>query len=233
MDQAEQTLRAYEGDLNAEKTIRDSITKAYGDLKPELQQIQDYENQQFPTFYDRLNSGYGMGTDAASMSPTARLGAAWGDVGRLSSTANVARGIFDTRRAGMEDLIKSSLNQWQTGYGMAQNAWDRQYKLKSLYGSGGGGGIINPPQVTQPVDKNALKLINTINTAFKNNRGGDYRVSPDVYKYFRTMWRDANYPVELFDQQWGQAGSQNSYVNPSHAQDYFGYWENPYSPKLN
>lgn len=154
MDQAEQTLRAYEGDLNAEKTIRDSITKAYGDLKPELQQIQDYENQQFPTFYDRLNSGYGMGTDAASMSPTARLGAAWGDVGRLSSTANVARGVFDTRRAGMEDLIKASLNQWQTGYGMAQNAWDRAYKLRSLAGSGTPS--IKWPEMPKPVDQNAI-----------------------------------------------------------------------------
>lgn len=150
MDQAEQTLRAYENDLNAEKTIRDTVTKAYGDLKPELQQIQDYENQQFPTFYDRLNSGYGMGTGAADMSPTARLGTAWGDVGRLSSTANVARGIFDVRRAGMEDLIGTALNQWNTGYGMAQNAWDRQYKMRSLGGGGGTPSIKWPEMPKQP-----------------------------------------------------------------------------------
>lgn len=234
MDEIEKTLRAYENDINAEKTIRNAVTDAYGSLKPELETIQRYENEQFPQFYNTLSSGYGMGTDAASMSPTARLGTAWGDVGRLSTNANVARGVLDVRRAGMEDLIASLLKKWELGYGGAQNAWDRAYKLRALRGSGGGyTGPINTPNIKQPIDKKALGLINTINTAFKNNIGADNRVSPDTYKYFRTVWRDNGYDVRLFDQQWGQAGSPNSFVNPSHAQDYFGYWTNPYSPKLN
>lgn len=136
MDELEKTLRAYENDSSAESTIRNAITKAYGNLKPELTTINTYENAQFPGFYNDLSTGYGAGTAASDLSPTSRLGNAWGEVGRLSTNANVARGILDVRQAGMEDLIKSGLNQWQLGYSGAQNAWDRAYKLRALSGSG-------------------------------------------------------------------------------------------------
>jgi hypothetical protein len=123
----EENLRIYEQDVNAEANIRDAITKAYQDLKPESELVHTYENAQFPSFYDTL-SGYGTG--AADMSPTARLANAWGEVGRRSTSANVARDAFDVRKAGMEDLIKTGVGQWATGYQGAQNAYDRWWAQK-------------------------------------------------------------------------------------------------------
>ena len=125
MDEIEQNLRAYEDDPAAARTIRDTITDAYRGLKPELETIHKYETEQLPAFYNAY-SGYGMGTGAADLDPTARMQMASGDVARKSALARTARDIFDTRRAGMEDLIKAGIDQWQTGYGMAQNRWGRE-----------------------------------------------------------------------------------------------------------
>ena len=120
----EEQLRIYEQDTNAEENIRKAITDAYNGLKPEIDQVRMYENEQLPTFYNAF-SGYGGGTGATDLSPTALLQRATGDVANLSTTAQVARDAFDIRRAGMEDLIGRGLNQWQQGYAGAQNAYDR------------------------------------------------------------------------------------------------------------
>ena len=123
----EEQLAIYEKDTNAEANIRKAITEAYQDLKPESELVHTYENSQFPSFYSTLN---GYGTGAADLSPTAQLQNAWGEVGRRSTSANVARDVFDVRRAGMEDLIKSGMNQWNQGYTGAQNAWQRWWAQK-------------------------------------------------------------------------------------------------------
>jgi len=123
----EEQLAIYEKDTNAEANIRKAITEAYQDLKPESELVHTYENSQFPSFYSTLN---GYGTGAADLSPTAQLQNAWGEVGRRSTSANVARDVFDVRRAGMEDLIKSGMNQWQQGYTGAQNSWQRWWAQK-------------------------------------------------------------------------------------------------------
>lgn len=123
----EEQLKLYENDVNAEANIRDAITKAYQDLRPESELVHTYENEQFPSFYGEM-SGYG--TSAADLSPTRLLQNAWGNAGRKSTSAQVARDVFDVRRAGMEDLIKSGLNQWNQGYTGAQNAWQRWWAQK-------------------------------------------------------------------------------------------------------
>jgi hypothetical protein len=124
MDEIERNLAAYEKDSNAERTIRDTISGAYKDLRPEAGIVAHYENQQLPSFFNAF-SGYGMGTGADDMSPLARLQAATGEVGRHGASAQVARSVFDTRRAGMEDLIRSALDRWRTGYTMTQDSWNR------------------------------------------------------------------------------------------------------------
>jgi hypothetical protein len=123
----EAALRAYEQDTNPQDVIRKSISGAYQDLRPELDLVHGYETAQMPTFYNAF-SGYGMGTGADDMSPQARLASASRDVARKSATARTARGILDTRRAGMEQLIGDTFNQWNQGYGMAQNQYNRWWQ---------------------------------------------------------------------------------------------------------
>lgn len=124
----EDNLRLYENDVNAEANIRKAISESFQNLKPEIELVQNYENQQFPAFYDAFH-GYGAGTTAADLSPTTLLQNAWTNVGQKSTSANTARGVLDTRKAGMEDLIKTGINQWGLGYTGAQNQdarWWRQ-----------------------------------------------------------------------------------------------------------
>jgi len=123
----EEQLRIYEGDTNAERNIRDAITDAYNNLKPESEAVRTYESQQFPAFYDAFH-GYGAGGGASDMSPTALLGNAWRNVGQKSATAQVARDVFNTRQAGMEDLISQAYRQWQHGYAGAQSGHDRWWR---------------------------------------------------------------------------------------------------------
>lgn len=149
MDNIEQQLRAFENDVNAEKNIRDAITKAYGGLKPELETINTYENEQFPAFYDAFQGG-DMG--AAGLDPASRLANAWREAGRASTSANVARGAFDVRRAGMEDLIASALKDRNDRYGMLSNAWNRELQLRQLARSGGGGAPVNPWENFEIID---------------------------------------------------------------------------------
>lgn len=142
MDNIEQQLRAFENDVNAEKNIRDAITKAYGGLKPELETINTYENEQFPAFYDVFQGG-DMG--AAGLDPATRLANAWREAGRASTSANVARGAFDVRRAGMEDLIASALKDRMERYAMLESSWNRAMQRAQLARSGSGrSGAVNP-----------------------------------------------------------------------------------------
>ena len=123
---AEQTLKAYEKDANAKQTIQKAITEAYQNLQPELELTHGYETAGMPTFYESFNSGYGVGTGADQMDPLARLNSAAQNVALKSAAARAARGILDTRRTGMNDLIADAYDQWRTGYGMATDAYNRQ-----------------------------------------------------------------------------------------------------------
>lgn len=120
----EEQLRLYEQDKAAEQNIRDAITKAYQDLQPESTLVHSYENEQFPSFYSAL-SGYGADTGLTDLAPTTLLQNAWGNQARYATAAQAARDAFDVRRAGMEDLIKTGVSQWATGYQGAQNAYNR------------------------------------------------------------------------------------------------------------
>lgn len=123
----EEQLKLYESDVNAEQRIRDAITKSYGDLKEESDLVHTYENEQFPSFYSALN---GYGAQSAGLDPLTLLQNAWGEQGRMATAAQVARDAFDIRKAGMEDLIKTTQNQWAMGYQGAQNAYDRWWAQK-------------------------------------------------------------------------------------------------------
>jgi hypothetical protein len=127
---AEQTLKAYENDPNAKQTIQKAISSAYQDLRPELELTHGYETAGMPTFYDSFNRGYGMGTGADQMDPMSRLNSAAQNVALKSATARTARGILDTRRVGMNDLIADSYDQWRTGYGMASDTYNREMQRK-------------------------------------------------------------------------------------------------------
>jgi hypothetical protein len=173
----EEQLALYEQDVNAEKNIRDAVTDAYKGLKPELELIRTFENRQFPAFYEAMH-GYGAGTSATDLSPTTILQNALQNVGRQSTAAQVARDVFTTRQASMEDLIKTGVNQWKTGYGMADNAYNRWWQQKQhedqmalareqMRRSGGTGGrTVNWPDMptnTGPTEEQiiaALKLRN-------------------------------------------------------------------------
>jgi hypothetical protein len=74
----------------------------------------------------------------------------------MSTAAQVARDAFDVRRAGMEDLIKTGISQWATGYQGAQNAYDRWLEQKrhedemalareQMRRASSGGGVAVPP----------------------------------------------------------------------------------------
>ena len=123
----EEQLRVYESDVTPEANIRKSITDAYHDLRPELEALRTYEGQQFPAFYDAFH-GYGAGTSASDLAPSTLLQNAWGNVGRKSATAQVARDVVDVRRNAMEDLIRQGLDQWKHGYMGAQNQHDRWWR---------------------------------------------------------------------------------------------------------
>ena len=131
MEESEKMLGAYENDSAVERTIRDSITGAYGNLRPEIETVRKYETEQLPAFYNAY-SGYGMGTGAADLDPLARMQAASGDVARKSALGRTARDIFDVSKAGMEDLIGEGMRQWERGYGMAQNKWGRDFEGKEF-----------------------------------------------------------------------------------------------------
>ncbi len=153
----EEQVRLYEQDTNAEQKIRDAITKAYQDLRPESELVRTYENEQFPSFYSAL-SGYGVDSGLTDLSPLTLLQNAWNNQARMATAAQVARDAFDVRRAGMEDLIKTGVGQWATGYQGAQNAYDRWWAQKQhedqmalareqmrRASSGGGGSFVIPP----------------------------------------------------------------------------------------
>lgn len=125
----EEQVKLYEQDTNAEQKIRDAITGAYKDLQPESELVRTYENEQFPSFYSAL-SGYGADTGLTDLSPLTLLQNAWNNQARMATVAQVARDAFDVRRAGMEDLIKTGVSQWATGYQGAQNAYDRWWAQK-------------------------------------------------------------------------------------------------------
>ena len=125
----EDNIRLYEQDTNAEQKIRDAITGAYQNLKPESELVNTYENEQFPSFYSGM-SGYGADTGLTNLDPLTLLQNAWGEQSRMATAAQVARDAFDIRNAGMEDLIKTGVGQWATGYQGAQNAYDRWWAQK-------------------------------------------------------------------------------------------------------
>ena len=154
----EEQVKLYEQDTNAEQKIRDAITGAYKDLQPEFELVRTYENEQFPSFYSAL-SGYGVDSGLTDLSPLTLLQNAWNNQARMATAAQVARDAFDVRRAGMEDLIKTGVSQWATGYQGAQNAYDRWWAQKQhedqmalareqmrRASAGGGAGItVTPP----------------------------------------------------------------------------------------
>ena len=154
----EEQVKLYEQDTNAEQKIRDAITGAYKDLQPESELVRTYENEQFPSFYSAL-SGYGVDSGLTDLSPLTLLQNAWNNQARMATAAQVARDAFDVRRAGMEDLIKTGVSQWATGYQGAQNAYDRWWAQKQhedqmalareqmrRASAGGGAGItVTPP----------------------------------------------------------------------------------------
>ena len=153
----EEQVKLYEQDTNAEQKIRDAITGAYKDLQPESELVRTYENEQFPSFYSAL-SGYGVDSGLTGLSPLTLLQNAWKNQARMATAAQVARDAFDVRRAGMEDLIKTGVSQWATGYQGAQNAYDRWWAQKQHEDqmalareqmrralSGGGGVAVPPP----------------------------------------------------------------------------------------
>lgn len=127
----EDNIRLYEQDTNAEQKIRDAITGAYQNLKPESELVNTYENEQFPSFYSGM-SGYGADTGLTNLDPLTLLQNAWGEQSRMATAAQVARDAFDIRNAGMEDLIKTGVGQWATGYQGAQNAYDRWFQQKQF-----------------------------------------------------------------------------------------------------
>ncbi len=129
----EETLKAYESSApTAEQTIRSAITAAYKNLEPELRQIRTYENQQLPEFYNTFTSGYGLGTSASDLSPAQKLALAASKVAQQSTNAQTARDILGVRKASLEDLVTQGNESFKTGYGAAQNAWDRYFKEKQL-----------------------------------------------------------------------------------------------------
>jgi hypothetical protein len=121
-------LKGFEQNPDVSGFIRDTISKSYGDLKPEIQTLAQYEDATLPSFYNAF-SGYGMGTSAADMDPTAQMARAMSDVARQSAMAQTARGVLDTRRATMEDLIGRWQDTWKTGYGMARDAYGRAFDM--------------------------------------------------------------------------------------------------------
>jgi len=128
LEEAQQMLNAYRNTPDPQGFIRDTITKnVYNDLRPEVETLAHYEQSTLPSFYNAF-SGYGMGTGAADMSPTAKMQSAMADVARQSAMAQTARGVLDTRRMRMEDLIGRFQDQWRQGYGMARDQYDMSWQ---------------------------------------------------------------------------------------------------------
>lgn len=175
MDNIEQQLKAFENDTNAEQNIRNAITKAYGGLKPELETINTFENQQFPSFYDSFQ-GNGMDMGAAGLDPATRLANAWREAGRATTSANVARGAFDVRRAGMEDLISTAMNDYNARYGRLSDAWNRALQRAQLARMGGGGSTTENPKYIW--DKNNNGVVDDNELALFESLMGDTGTTP-------------------------------------------------------
>lgn len=233
----EETLRSYENDANAQKTIRDSITQAYQDLRPELELVHGYETAALPTFYESYNTGYGMSNDPYAIDPTTRMQLASRNAAIKTAGGRVARDILDTRRAGMEDLIGDTYDQWNQGYGMAQNKYNRWYQQQkdaedkrrweaemelqkqalARSGGGGGGNYYNfgtpedtTPTPTQQGNPNLQKFADLMNNA-RNNRGNKYQ-SVDINTTFNQLKKLAaqwNIPITS-EQLWYGLGNSPS-----------------------
>lgn len=232
LDEAVQNLRVYEQDTDPLRTIRDTITGAYDSLRPELETIHKYETEQLPSFYDAF-SGFGMGTGAADMDPLTRLQSATGDVARKGALARTSRDIFDVRKSRMEDLIRDTYGQWQTGYGAAQNAWQRAWAQKqhedqmalareqmaaAQRASSSGGW--NPPSQGVP---NLQPVITGIKGFLDTKVGGDGRVSPSTFKTAQDMFNQQLQSVGFnpIDTR-TFANIYQDYINPSHGWQYIG-----------
>lgn len=124
---AEEQLKLYESDVNAEQKIREAVTKSFGGLTEESNLIHTYENQQFPSFYNSMN---GYGSQSAGLDPLTLLQNAWGEQARMATAAQVARDAFDVRKASLDDSVKNYQNQWSMGYQGAQSAYDRWWAQK-------------------------------------------------------------------------------------------------------
>lgn len=230
LDQAVQNLRVYEQDTNPLRTVRDTITDAYQGLRPELETIHKYETEQLPAFYDAF-SGFGMGTGAADIDPLSRMQFATGDVARKGALARTARDIFDTRQARMEDLIKDTYNQWQTGYGAAQNAWQRAWAQKQhedqmalerekMAAAQRAQRTWNPPVSQTP---NIQPVITGVREFLDSRVGGDRRVSPNTFQTAQQMLnqqlRSVGYaPIDTRT----FANIFQDYINPTHGWQYIG-----------
>lgn len=230
LEESLQNLRAYEQDTNPLGTIRDTLTTAYDNLRPELEAVHKYEQEQLPSFYDAF-TGYGMGTGSADMDPLTRLRTATGDVARKGAIAMTARDVLGVRQARMEDLIKQAMNQWSTGYGMAQDSWQRAWAQKQhedqmalareqmARSSGGVPGGWNPPVVSGPTDYGPL--INQVKGFLESKWGGDKKVSPTVFQSAYNMFNQG-----LGGMGGGSIGKNvfanmfADYINESHSQQY-------------
>lgn len=236
----EQTLKAYENDANAKETIRKAISGAYEDLRPELELVHGYETAGMPTFYNSFNSGYGMGTGADQMDPLARLNSASQNVALKSAAARTARGVLDTRRAGMENLIGDTWEQWNVNRQNAQSAYDRwfakkqyeesirqfeeQLKLQKYIASrsgGGGGGttiIYNGEEGTggTTADPNSV-LKNAIATAkatrFSSNKPANFNI--DAIHAQLMDYAKANGIKLDSESLWVQLGNTPKATNPN------------------
>lgn len=217
--QLQQKLSKYASG-NIPGKIESAIKSAYEPtVKSLINEGQTLRQQAYPSFFQAFDT---IGTGAGDLSPAGALSAAMSKGEATMSPYNVNRGLREYYGTTVNDLVGKGVQAYQMGYGNLKDMYGMQYQREqdarrgSGGGSGGGGidlsslfGLLNGG--SGKPDKKRVALVNEIDKGLESLRGGDGKVAPQTYSYFRNLWASQGNKPELFDQEWGQ------YVNPNNA----------------
>lgn len=215
-------------------------------FKPQYEELGKLTGEAYAAPATQMQDYYSKyGGDKALNGPSAlsQLSGIMQDIGRKYGTMDALRGGISTQRGKLEDLANTINNQYSAGKQAIMdkyNMWSplysaalsREENAKNRAASrSSSGGIIYPSTTTKgtttpKVDKTKVNLVSTIDKGMNDLKGGDNKVAPQTYSYFRTLWVDKGYDASAFDNEWGK------YVNLSNPNldDYFKPYTLNYSP---
>jgi hypothetical protein len=126
LDTAEQTLSAYSKDLPS--MIQQETQKAWSPaIKEASSEVGQQLGQFLPSYFNIPYTGLMAGTSGADVSPQRKLQAMGTGLGSLSEGLTSASRYADYMGARMDDAYNKAMKSMQTGYGMAADAYAREF----------------------------------------------------------------------------------------------------------